>query len=190
MARPKNDQSQNAIAARLSVELGMVVTRKCVREWQDKGYPLDNIPALKAKLRNQERRPKAIEEESAPEDEEDSDEPEDSPTLSIEVELGALQKKLLKAKDYETARTIRMQIAGVKDVIKTLREQGFYVTQESQIRRGLAIGQAIKSLVLKIPAEMPQMVIGLDYSSVVEKCEDYAYGILTELAAAESHLPS
>lgn len=175
-------------SARLSVALGRVVTKEEIRWWKKKGYPLDDVPKLKRKLRDQERQRKPSTESTG--DESEVDPFADAPPsgLTIEVELGALQSKLIASTDYETARTIRTQIAGVKDVIKTLRDQGFYVTQESQIRRGLAIGQAIKSLVLKIPSDLPQQIVGLDYPDAVAKCEDYAYSILTELAAAESHL--
>lgn len=170
----------------------MVVTRKCIQEWRAKGYPLDDTAALKKKLRNQERSRKST--ETKPLGEGDDEVPGDlagdlAGGVQIEAELKKLQVKLLKAEDYEAARTIRMQIAGVKDVLKALREQGYYVTQESQIRHGLMIGQTIKSLVLKIPAELPQMVIGLEYPEAVVKCEDYAYAILAELATAESHEP-
>jgi hypothetical protein len=33
--------------------------------------------------------------------------------------------------------------------------------------------------------DLPQMIIGLDYADAVERCEDYAYGILTSLAEAQ-----
>lgn len=171
--------------------MGFVVTREMIRSWKRKGRDLMDVPKLKRDLRNQERQPKGAKATAA--EESDSEDvvtiPPDEPTdlMSIDAELRSLQKKLIAAQDYDSARTIRTQIAGVKDVIKTLREQGYYVTQESQMRRGILIGQTIKSLVLKIPAELPQMVIGLEYADAVLKCEDYAYSILTELAAAESH---
>jgi hypothetical protein len=189
MARPTSATSERSIAARLTAELGIVVTRKCIQEWTKKGYPLDDTAALKRKLRNQERQRKPEAPAAEPDESLDDEQDEAAPTASLDIdaELKTLQSKLILAGDYEEARTIRTQIAGVKDVLKALREQSYYVTQESQIRRGLAVGQAIKSLVLKIPAELPQMIIGLEYADAVAKCEDYAYSILTELAAAENH---
>lgn len=181
-----------AIAARLTVELNRVVTQKAVKVWKQKGYQLDDPVALEKKLRNQERAPrkrKPAVEDAPPENTPlAGDEPPEPPAtdhLDIEHELKQLQRKLLKARDYEGARTIRMQIAGVRDVLKSLREQGHYVTKESQIREGMATGQTIKALVLKIPAELPQMLVGLDYPDAVAKCEDYSFAILTALAESE-----
>ncbi len=188
MAGKPSDKSLRAIAARLTVELDRVVTQKSVKVWRSKGYPLDDPVALEKKLRNQERAPKKTGADSG---EDEADTPPlagdeiASDHLDIEHELKQLQRKLLKARDYEAARTIRMQIAGVRDVLKSLREQGHYVTKESQIREGMATGDAIKSLVLKIPSDLPQMIIGLDYADAVERCEDYAYGMLTSLAEAQ-----
>lgn len=188
MAGKPSQTSIRAIAARLTVELDRVVTQKAVKIWKAKGYPLDDPVALEKKLRNQERAPKKT---GAGPVEDDTETPplagDKSATdhLDIEHELKQLQRKLLKAQDYEAARTIRMQIAGVRDVLKSLREQGHYVTKESQIREGMATGEAIKALVLKIPSDLPQMIIGLDYADAVERCEDYAYGILTSLAEAQ-----
>ena len=191
MAGKPDPNSVRAIAARLSVSLGRIVTQKAVKVWIAKGYPLDDIPALEKRLRNQERAPKKIpapiDPDSPPPPPKDDDTPE---TLDIEAELHKLQRKLVNAADYEEARTLRVQIAGVRDVLKSLREQGHYVTKESQIRSGMATGQTIKALVLKIPAELPQMLVGIDYPDAVQKCEDYAFGILTSLAESQEAVPT
>jgi hypothetical protein len=182
MARPKQPDSERSTAARLTVELGRVVTRECVREWTEKGYPLDDPVALEKRIRNQKRGPKKIKPPVEDADPPEETAPSNPPThLDIEHEMKELQRKLIKAEDYESARTLRMQIAGVRDVLKSLREQGYYVTIESQTRDGMAFAEAAKSLILKIPAELPQMIIGLDYADAVKRCEDYAYGILTTL---------
>ena len=193
MAGKKSEKSMRAIAARLSADLGRVVTAKAVGIWRSKGYPMDDPVALEKKIRNQERGPRktrvAIPSDGAGVEAEPS--PDESPPmghLDIEHELKQLQRTLLNAEDYEAARTIRVKIAGVRDVLKSLREQGHYVTRESQIRDGMEPGEAIKSLVLKIPTDLPQMIVGLDYATAVERCEDYAYGILTSLS--ESNLTS
>ena len=176
MAGKPSPTSVRAIAARLSIELGRAVTSKAVKVWRQKGYPLDDPVALEARIKNQERGPKKTGNQVDPVDPEESEsadelEGDSEPSyFDIEKELRALQKKLLDAKFYEDARTIRIQIAGIRDILKSLREQGYYVTKESQLRDGLATGQAIKSLVLKIPAELPQMIIGLDYADAVAKC--------------------
>ena len=184
MARKKSDDSVRAIAARLSIEMGRAVTQKAVRVWQEKDYPVNDTEALERKLRNQERAPRKTDDRGA--DEDDTSQEEAGKThLDIEAELRNLQRKLIDADSYDDARTIKTQIAGVRDVLKSLREQEYYVTKESQLRRGLFIGQTIKSLVLKIPAELPQATVGLEYAENQARCEDYAYSILTQLTEAE-----
>tara|TARA_R110002110_G_C13189034_1_gene694311 strand:+ start:65 stop:637 length:573 start_codon:yes stop_codon:yes gene_type:complete len=185
MARKKSDESVRAIAARLSIEMGRAVTQKAVRVWQEKGYPVNDTLALERKLRNQERSPKKTVDDSEPDDDTSDQEKAEKAHLDIEAELRTLQRKLIEAKDYDDARTIKTQIAGVRDVLKSLREQEYYVTKESQLRRGIFIGQTIKSLVLKIPAELPQATVGLEYAENQARCEDYAYSILTQLTEAE-----
>lgn len=192
MAGKPSDKSLRAIAARLTIALDRVVTEKCVKVWRSKNYPLDDPVALEKKLLNQERAPKKrrpssknLPPDTPPIAGDEQPEPPATEHIDIEHELKQLQRKLLKAKYYEDARTIRMQIAGVRDVLKSLREQLYYVTKESQIRDGMATGQAIKALVLKIPSELPQMIVGLDYPDIVAKCEDYSFGILTALAESK-----
>lgn len=207
MGRKKNENSIRGISERLTRELGVEVSLKSVRVWQARGYPVDDAVALRALLLNQERspiKPRTIHADVAPAPqqlpkqhppvppEQAAYQPPSHPArpaatthIDVEHELKQLQRKLLEADDYATARTIRMQIAGVRDVLKSLREQGHYVTKESQIRDGMAAGEAIKALVLKIPSDLPQMIIGLDYPDAVARCEDYAYQILTGLSEAK-----
>lgn len=186
--RPKDPNSLRALAARFSLELNRVISSKALRILRDKGCPME-AKEIERRFLNQERAPKKTGKPADPVEPESADDLEgdetDSSYLDIEKELKTLQKRLLAANDYENARTIRMQIAGIRDILKSLREQGYYVTKESQIRDGLATGQTIKSFVLKIPAELPQMIIGLDYADTVQVCEDYAYAILTGLAESE-----
>lgn len=176
MARPVNPDSERSIAARLTIQLGRAVTRKCVQEWKEKGYPLDDPKRIEHLINMQNRGPKQIVTEDAAETEEDSPD-----VLDIETELKKLQEDLIRAPDYNTAKKLTMQIKGVNEVLKSLRMQGHYVTEESQRRDGMAFSEAVKALVLKIPSDLPQMIIGLDYADAVAKCEDYAYAILTSL---------
>lgn len=62
--RRADPNSRRAIAERLTLELGFKVSQKAVREWQAKGFPLDNVAALRRELETQQRVPG---EEDAPE---------------------------------------------------------------------------------------------------------------------------
>lgn len=66
-------------------------------------------------------------------------------------------------------------------------EKGRYVTCESQERAGLHAAQVIKSLILKIPTDLPQILVGLSYPEAVTKCEDFAYNLLTEISKASNY---
>lgn len=113
---------------------------------------------------------------------------------SIKNYIAALKNPKLNAhgtadgtEDPETLRGKRerkldLECDKLQHQIKVM--EGEYVTRESQIRDGMATGEAIKALVLKIPSDLPQMIIGLDYPDAVARCEDYAYQILTSLAEA------
>lgn len=56
--------------------------------------------------------------------------------------------------------------------IKVLNNE--YVSVESELQDGYLISQTIRSEILKIPSELPQALIGLDYAEAVEKCEKFA----------------
>lgn len=170
-------------ADRLREELQMGVTIKCVRVWRAKGWDLFDIPQLKRNLANQERKPKAIKT-----DDDDAEEPEDFPDVRAEEipkEIAKLESQLIAAPDYETARMISTKLTGLKNAFRLHVEMGQYVTRESQEREGLQAGMVIKQLILKIPAEMPQMLVGLEYPEAVKKCEDYAHGMLMEIGGEE-----
>jgi DNA-binding transcriptional MerR regulator len=55
--RPADPNSRRAIAARLASGLGVNVTIAMVREWQGKGFPLDDIAALRRELETLQRPP-------------------------------------------------------------------------------------------------------------------------------------
>ncbi len=57
MARPIDPNSERSIAARLTVQMKRIITRKMVQCWQSKGYDLEDPVKLARQLRNQERMP-------------------------------------------------------------------------------------------------------------------------------------
>ena len=110
-----------------------------------------------------------------------------------EANLPALHQraKMVDAKtgtsgEIQLARLRKLKAEAEKIEHALLIEQGYFVTKESQLRAGLAVGQTIKELVLKIPAELPQAIIGLEYAAAVKKCEEYADLILVTLGDVQS----
>jgi len=56
-------------------------------------------------------------------------------------------------------------------------------------RADFFLGHVFKQMILKIPAELPQMIIGLEYAEAVKRCEDYAYAILKEVSSESTYDP-
>lgn len=102
--RRADPNSRRAIAERLTMELGFRVTQKAVREWQGKGYPLDNVAALRRELETQQRVPG---EEDAPE----------AASLREQILKAELRRKLASADRLEQeAAKVRgelVELAGI-----------------------------------------------------------------------------
>ena len=82
-------------------------------------------------------------------------------------------------------RKLELECEKLDHQIKVM--QGEYVTKESQIREGLLVSQVIRAQILKIPADLPQSIIGLEYSDAVIRCEQFADHMLAELYEAEKY---
>lgn len=93
----------------------------------------------------------------------------------------SLNRKALSVEIAE-ARLRKLTAEASAKEHQLLVETAHYVTKESQEREGLAAGQLIKQLILKIPAELPQLLVGLEYPEAVKKCESFADHILSEIS--------
>jgi hypothetical protein len=181
-AKPRRE-TQAAAAVRLGKALGIGVTRQMVRKWKAKGYPLDDPEELGRCLWNQERRPKGLKRpkdlESVPAVRPDV---EGLDQEQVEKELRELYEKLRDAEDYEEARTRRTQIAGVKDVLKELREQGRYILREEAAKSAAVAAMASKGKWEQIEDELPPMLEGLTALQMKEKLRPFARRVIMELA--------
>lgn len=177
-------ETQAAAAIRLTKALGFEVTRKMVRVWTAKGYPLNDVDEIRRRLRNQERAPKATQPTTAAERPEREGETEAKPLdpLEVERELAKLQARMLAAEDYETARTLRTQIAGIRDVLKELREQGKYILRDVSTSEAMQAGAASRAAWEKIEDELPPMLDGLTAAQMKVKLRDFARSRCIELA--------
>ena len=183
-----NKETIAQAAERLTIELGLNVTSDCVREWRKKGFDLSDTDSLMAKLRNQKRMPKKIKiqiDDSESDDDESNQDPQDFPDIladQIPDEIKKLESKLIGARDYVEARTVSTQLTGLKNAFRLHVEMGQYVTRESQEREGLHAGQVIKQMIMRIPSELPQALVGLEYPDAVKKCDEFAYSMLLEMS--------
>jgi hypothetical protein len=149
---------------------------------------LNDTNALMAKLRNQKRMPKKLKPPIDDQDRDDDDsnqDPQDFPDIladQIPNEIKKLENKLIAARDYEEARTISTQLTGLKNAFRLHVEMGQYVTRESQEREGLHAGQVIKQMIMRIPSEIPQALVGLEYPDAVKKCDEFAHSMLLEMS--------
>jgi len=183
--RPKKPDSQAAIAVRLSEALGMKINRDHVKDWISRGWDLDDIEGLRHKLRQRRQQPKK--ETSNDDDENFAADITDISAEEIPAEISKLESALIAAPDFETARTISTKLAGLKNAFRLHCEMGQYITKESVERDALRVGHVFKQMILKIPAELPQMIIGLEYAEAVKRCEDYAYAILKEVSSESTY---
>ena len=191
--KPARPESERAAAKRLSDALQLNITRACVRHLKGKRIDLQDAEKVRYALGMAERKPKPIgsatkpkpapqpKPASQPAPPADADQARPMSTAELDAKLAELQTNLLNAVDYEQARKIRVQISGIRDLFKTQVDRSFYVERSAMEREGGEIGLLVRALFMKIPAELPQMIIGLDYSDAVEKCEDYAFQALTEV---------
>jgi DNA-binding transcriptional MerR regulator len=175
---PAKGPSQEALAADLSTKLGFPVSRKMVRTWKTKGYPLDDVAALTAKLRNQERSPLP-----KPADPNVSGDSGDALTPDeIDDKIRTLQQLLLDAKDYEVARTIKTQLSGMREIIKVQQERGVLMPTADAEAAGRLAGQASRQAWEKIEDELPPMLEGLTAAQMKSKLRDYARARCLELS--------
>jgi hypothetical protein len=146
-------ESRRAIQERLSDALGINVTPKMVRCWQDGDYPLDDIDALRAKLANQERNPlKAIATE-------DGDAPEGE-----HADIEDLIRQLQSAADYDVARKLKTQIDGLKSAYQLREAAGSYVSLGVIEEAVTRICSSVKGSIMRLEADLPPMLEGLSPS--------------------------
>jgi hypothetical protein len=177
-------ESERAAAARLTKELGVTVGRSSIRWWKSKGYDLNDVENLKHALRNQERNPLRVKPTTttpAARSQPRAELPPIDPTASLADSIDRIKELLLAATDYETARTYKVQLEGLKAAFFIYKEQALYVTKASQEEAGIRAGQHIKHAVQRVASELPQTVVGLDYPETLARCEDMVFQILTEI---------
>ncbi len=178
-------ESQRAAAARLSDELGVAVDRETVRRLQAKGVDLADSAAVKHAFRMMERSPlgkaKPLPDSSAVADVEFPGDGAMTPE-AIDRRLQALQRELLNALDYEVARKVRMQIAGIKDLIKVEQERGTLMLTSDAQAAGMSAGVASRGAWEKIAGDLPPMLEGLTAMQMTGKLRDYARARCRELA--------
>lgn len=184
--KPKPDSIRET-AKRLTGEMGFPVSKRMVEEWKKKGYPLKDPKALERRLRNQEALPRGMPKKKAKPKPEASTPPE-TPTegrieeTRVERELGKLHADLLAAEDYETARTIKIKIEGVKKVLEELREAGRYVLKSETYKDASRAALAVRGELEKLEDGLPPLLEGLSALQMKAKIRDYSRGLMLELS--------
>jgi hypothetical protein len=173
-------------AARLTQELGGPITPRQVQLWRGKQYPVDDASALRACLLNQERVPKWLREASkkaAP-----TSAAKDIPTDSLSPEaldarLRELEGKLLATTGYEAARTIRTQIAALRDVFRIQADRKVYVLSADVRVAAHAAGNLSRAKWEKLAADLPPLLEGLTAIQMEAKLREYARARCVEMAS-------
>lgn len=172
-------------ARRLTAELGFAVTSDKVRWWRTKGYPIHDTEELRQRLLSQERVPKGLRRETsltAPPDQPLPGADDLSPE-ALDARLRELQAKLLGTTDYEAARTIRTQIAALRDIFRIQTDRGIYVLASDMRAAGMVAGNASRSAWEKIAADLPPLLEGLTAMQMQVKLRDYARARCVEMAS-------
>jgi hypothetical protein len=171
----KNLEGQHAAASRLSKEMGFEVTRAMVRVWKKKGYDLHDIEKLKARLMESERPPAGLRSKTA-------DTPDEPMSGDLEQQLATLQRDLITASDYETARRIKTKIAGLKELHRTQVEMGQFIPVTESMDAGARAATASKAAWEAIEDDLPPMLEGLTAAQMKKQLRDYARAKCFELA--------
>lgn len=176
-------------ASRLSEWFGVTITVGQVRHWKKKVYATDDPPKLLQQLMNQKRPPKFAVELQQKDSKSRREEQPSKPKMpqdgldqtQVEKELAVLQQKLIDAENYEEARTLRTQIAGIRDVLRELREQGRYILQEDAISAASQFAMACRKSWEVIEDEVPPMLDGLTALQMKSKLRDLAKAKISEI---------
>ncbi len=169
-------EGQHAAAARLTVEMGFPVTRAMVRFWKKKGYDLHDVEKLKGQLKNSERPPAGLKQPKT-----HDDLPSETPD-ELEKQLGELQRALIGAPDYETARKIKTKIGGLKELHRTQVEMGQFVPMTSSMDAGARAAVASKAAWESIEDDLPPRLEGLTAAQMKKELRDYARQKCAELS--------
>jgi hypothetical protein len=182
---PKNTrpESERAAADRLTEALGCNVHRSTVRRLKARGINLADLAAVRHALNQQERQPGPTN-QNQPDPKPPA--PESGPLTSnqLDARLQQLEADLLAAPDYHAARTIKMQISGFKELVRTQKERGFLIDRSFVQAGGYQIGNIIRTHLMQLPAKLVTQLLGLEYGEAVERAEDYAHEVLTEMHQA------
>ena len=130
--RRADPHSRRAIAERLTLELGVRVTQKAVREWQAKGFPLDDVAALRRELETLQRPPG-----------------EDDGT-----EAGSLREQILKAE-------LRRKLASADRLEQeAAKVRGELVESAGIAAQAYGVGVAFRQMHDKLTHDLPPLLAG------------------------------
>jgi hypothetical protein len=172
-------ESDRQTAERLSRELGFTVTRGCLRYWRKRSFDLNDPEKLRGQIRNLQKSRPGAKRITAPSDM--------SPIVPPPRTISELETALIEAPDFERARTIATQLAGLKNAHRLRAEMACYVSKKSVERDAQLVGKIFRAVLEKMAAELPQQIIDKDYAEAVKRCEDYAYGILLTVSSPETY---
>jgi len=179
----KSKESDRQTAERLTDQLGFAVTRGMLRYWRKRSFNLSDVTVLRHNLRNlQKSRPGFTATSRTTASKVPGIAAEAVPTTIAELE-----SQLIAAPDFETARTISTKLSGLKNAHRLRSEMAQFVTRQSVERERLLVDRVFSATVLKMPTELPQMIIGENYAEAVKRCDDYAYGILLTVSSPETY---
>lgn len=149
--RPADPKSRRAIAERLTVELGVRVSQKMVREWEGKRFHLNDVKRLRRELATLQRPP-------------GEDEPGDTTELREQILRAKLRRELAAAEKIE---------------LETATTRGELIEAAVAIAEMERLGRYIKSNLLQWRGTLPGQLVGLSTGEMSKLLDKETRNILT-----------
>jgi len=191
MARPRNENSERAIAENLTAATGLNIGISTVRRLKAKGVNLQDHEAVMHAFAMAERKPSRTNAQPSPPKAPIRPADPARPMSSSELDerLAELERELLNAPDYETGRSVKIKISGFRELVRVQKERGFLIDRNIVEAEGYEAGLLFRYAAMRFPAELLPRIIGLDYPDAVDVCEEWIHQLLTDLhELTEKHL--
>jgi hypothetical protein len=176
-------ESQRQTADRLSRELGFPVTRDQVRGWVKRGFAIHDPAKLTHQLRMTERPPRGLL-AVAPQPPATPSADTSAPLTpeQLDQRLTELQAALLGARDYESARTVRTQISGVREMFRIQTDRSLYILRTAAASDAAQAATASVAAWENLEAELPPRLEGMTSPAMAKELREFSRLKCRELA--------
>lgn len=149
----KNNQTIKARAEEIGVD------RRTLQNWRDAGCDIFNDDAVRKHVGTLRSTPPGIRLTFMP--------TSSPPPPGCEIQtLETLERRLLDCNDYNDARTLRAQVAGIKDVIRARVESGELIAKAKSDADAYAAGMAVRMALMTLSSTLPPHLAGMNEAAI------------------------